>query len=307
MGSDKIKQSGSTKKPIWKRWWVWVVAITVIGLIAAPGGKKEKKATKAEAPSAQAKVEEAKTKTGPASSHPEFYKALMEGDLDKIEEMVGANPDLVNTTITRPGGANGKPGAKTFPLFILARGGIVEVENYDTEPDQPLPDRYTKAVEYLINKGADVNKRHEQTGGTALHEAAQNKFLPMVEVLVSNGADVNLRKKSMMTGEFTGSNCIGSAITQGVFPGGDDETAIILKYLIKHGAKVNLVGTGVLPTALHWAVDKKRIKSAKVLLENGADPHARKQGCSTCKSPMDIAKKHKKRGDSRLLDLLMAY
>ena len=54
-------------------------------------------------------------------------------------------------------------------------------------------------VQKLLEKGADVNARHRQSGETALHAAAAQGFLWGVEELLKRGADPQLRDASGRT------------------------------------------------------------------------------------------------------------
>lgn len=85
------------------------------------------------------------------------------------------------------------------------KGSLSEVKNYIERGADPNESDYcgftclheaaleghSKLVEYLISKGADVNKQAQQAGDleTPLIDAAENKHLETVKVLIANGAD----------------------------------------------------------------------------------------------------------------------
>jgi ankyrin repeat protein len=50
-------------------------------------------------------------------------------------------------------------------------------------------------VEFLVKKGAEVNKQEDKTLLTALHYAARRGFLKIIKFLIDNGANSNLRDK----------------------------------------------------------------------------------------------------------------
>ena len=55
---------------------------------------------------------------------------------------------------------------------------------------------HTKIVEFLINKGADLNFRDLQMGQAALHLAVQNESTETIKALVDNGADIMVKNDS---------------------------------------------------------------------------------------------------------------
>lgn len=128
----------------------------------------------------------------------DFFKAVLDGDLDQVARLAAADPTLVKTCA---GGST--------PLALAAFIGNVELVrfllNHGAPVDQPLPD-FTRATPLhccvarsqtgiaglLLDFGADVNAR--QIGGfTPLHAAAQNGDIEMVKLLLAYRPDVNAR------------------------------------------------------------------------------------------------------------------
>ncbi|KAJ3625150.1 hypothetical protein MTP99_018713 [Tenebrio molitor] len=80
-------------------------------------------------------------------------------------------------------------------------------------------------VEFLVKKGAEVNKQEDKTLLTALHYAATKGFLRIIKLLIDNGANSNLRDKQ-------GKSCLHYSV---IF--GDVE---VVKYLTEKVEDVNV-------------------------------------------------------------------
>lgn len=83
-----------------------------------------------------------------------------------------------------------------------------------------------KLVEFLIEKGADVNVREFSNGHTPLHLAVGNCNIKVVEMLLAAGADVNARDNSGDT-----PLALSNRFEQ------TDDRREIAKLLAEHGAK----------------------------------------------------------------------
>lgn len=111
----------------------------------------------------------------------------------------------------------------------------------------------------LIRAGANVNATTD-LGITSLYLACVNGSAPMVEKLLNAGANANA---TLLTGQSVLMTCSRTGSVDAV-------TA-----LLKHGAKVNSYESSHRQTALMWAVAEKHSKVVRILLEHGADLHAR--------------------------------
>ena len=116
-----------------------------------------------------------------------------------------------------------------------------------------------EAARMLIEAGADAGAAND-FGATAIWLAAGNGSAAMVRLLLDAGADPN------------------AALTMGETPlmtaarGGDLET---VELLLAAGADVNAAEAERHQTALMWAAAQRHAAVARVLIEHGADIHAR--------------------------------
>ncbi len=148
-------------------------------------------------------------------------------------------------------------------------------------------------VQYLLDKGADPNARHLESGSTpldyavitnhrdvvemfllrgsrvgpaALHLAANRGYGEVVRLLIAKGADVNARDSS-------GSTPLDEAAWKGQL-----EVASIL---LKHGAEANVHNPNTGVTPLHESAVKGHCEIAALLIAHGADVTARDNNGST--------------------------
>ncbi len=98
----------------------------------------------------------------------ELYRAVKAGDVEKVREMVSANPQLVHA----------RDGDQSTPLHYAAWKGHAPV------------------VEVLLDAGADIQAHNENYhwGTTPLHAAAHGNQPQATKALIARGADVNALK-----------------------------------------------------------------------------------------------------------------
>jgi uncharacterized protein len=115
-----------------------------------------------------------------------------------------------------------------------------------------------ETADLLIHAGANVNAANTY-GVTPLSLACTNQNAAMVEKLLRAGADPN--------GIPTGTPVLMAAARTGNME--------IVQSLLAHGADVNAKESSRGQTALMWAVAEKHPEVARVLVDRGADVHAR--------------------------------
>lgn len=120
-------------------------------------------------------------------------------------------------------------------------------------------------IKALLARGADINATDEY-GKTALylvvnfHQHLDMDHETVIGFLLENGADVNIK-------DGRGCPLLLEAVRQRC-------SFEILDKLVEHGVKVNdqdVRGA----TALHWAVEYKKVNYVQYLISNGADPSIR--------------------------------
>lgn len=106
--------------------------------------------------------------------------ALSFGDVAKVKEIVNKGID-VNAT-----------GERGYPLLMLATGSFISYQEngYSLSHGMAKDAERAKIAEFLINKGAKVNKP-DPDGVTALILAAGTGRLQLLKTLLDNGAEVN--------------------------------------------------------------------------------------------------------------------
>ncbi|CAH0549306.1 unnamed protein product [Brassicogethes aeneus] len=135
-----------------------------------------------------------------------------------------------------------------------------DIDAQDINGKSPLifavSNNHTETAKFLINKGADVNLRGSKDNATALHDAAATGNVEIAKVLLSKDADIDAQ-------DINGYSPLMFAVIKN-----HTETA---KFLINHGADVNLRSSKYNRTALHDAAATGNVEIAKVLLSKDAD------------------------------------
>lgn len=106
--------SEKVKKPLWKRWWVWVVAILIIGAVANAGsGNKPTTSTettqkqgtpKQDAPKKEEPKKQEAPKNSPKMSKAEFDQIQNGMTYEEVVKIVGGPGEMVSET-----GSKGDP------------------------------------------------------------------------------------------------------------------------------------------------------------------------------------------------------
>ena len=152
-------------------------------------------------------------------------------DIDEVKELIdqGAEIDVVYE------------GGPIFTSLIWASGN-----------------GYTDVVEYLIEKGANINQKMREDV-TPLMWACVKKQIDIMELLIKKGADINVKDEG-------GDTPLMHASNYGYMN--------IVEMLVEKGANVNEVTNGK-RTALMKAVMNEHYEIAEYLITNGADVNAK--------------------------------
>ncbi|OWR50508.1 Tankyrase [Danaus plexippus plexippus] len=225
--------------------------------------------------------------TLPATIDPlrELFEACKVGDVARVKKLI--TPQSVNARDTA--------GRKSTPLHFAAGYGrreVVEIliaggaalQARDEGGLQPLHNAcsfgHADVVRALLAAGAPPAAR-DNWGYTPLHEAAAKGKVDVS--LLQHGADPNIRNtegktpldladpatKPVLTGEYCASDVLEAARS-----GADDRLASLLTPL-----NVNVhASDGRRSTALHLAAGYNRARAVRLLLQRGADVHAKDKG-----------------------------
>ena len=154
------------------------------------------------------------------------------------------------------------------------------------------------AVATLLAAGADVDAR-QPDGATALHWAAHQDDLETVQRLLAAGADARAANDYGATPVWLAATNGNAAIAAALLDAGADPNAAlesgetvlmaaartgtpaVLAALLDAGADIEAAQTSRGQTALMWAVAENRLEAARLLLERGADVHARSRTSTT--------------------------
>lgn len=167
------------------------------------------------------------------------------------------------------------------PLFVACKRGNVEIVEYlisacNVDLEQrglyEVPDDHSvhcvtplwcaavsgklAVTKCLVQHGADVNSISD-SGSTPVRSACFMTHLDIVSYLVENGADI-------LRPNYNGGTCLINSV----------QSVQLCLYLLQHGALVNTKDIQY-KTALHYAIQEHRFETTKLLLDHGADPHAR--------------------------------
>jgi ankyrin repeat protein len=127
------------------------------------------------------------------------FEAAAFGDLDRLSELIGADPELVDAM----SGDGFTPlhlaaffGQADAVRLLLARGAACDVAGTGwmtgTALHAAAAGSHASIVRMVLEAGADPNAR-QRHGYTPLHSAAANADLESVEALLAAGADVMAR------------------------------------------------------------------------------------------------------------------
>jgi len=172
-----------------------------------------------------------------------MYAAAFAGDLNVLNELL--TPVASLNVVRLPDGKSALRGAvdgghKEIVELLVEKGADVEGSMYEwlSPLEQAVSLGHKEIVEFLISKGADVNN-------TLIH-AIDSRDIEFFEFLISKGADVN-----------------NSVMNNAAYRGNIE----IVKVLIAKGFDIDAYGRD----ALYAAVSANHVKTAALLIENGAD------------------------------------
>ncbi|KAF4085338.1 hypothetical protein AMELA_G00116960 [Ameiurus melas] len=222
-----------------------------------------------------------------AAAGRELFEACRSGELERVKTLLTA--ENVNSRDTA--------GRKSTPLHFAAGFGRRDVVSYLLQHGANVYARddgglislhnacsfgHAEVVNLLLQHGADPNSR-DNWNYTPLHEAAIKGKIDVCIVLLQHGAEPSIRNtdgrtaldlaeastKAVLTGEYRKDELLESARS-----GNEEKLMSLLTPL-----NVNChASDGRKSTPLHLAAGYNRVKTVQLLLQHGADVHAKDKG-----------------------------
>lgn len=121
----------------------------------------------------------------------DLFKAIEMNDLAQVKNILHQGPQLINTLNAfeyTPLIAAVKDGRDEIIRYLLDSGAVINAGKGQSALGMGIWNKHHKAVQMLINHGADVNILN----GNPLNLASQIGDLEVVKLLIAHGADVNL-------------------------------------------------------------------------------------------------------------------
>ncbi len=175
--------------------------------------------------------------------------------------------------------------------LVLAAGSGLSAQSGDLRLVEAVKRQDTVAVHVLVSE-ADVNAT-QADGATALHWAAYRDDLATARLLIGAGADAGVSNELGVTPLDLACENANAAMVEMLLTAGADATAAVgsgetllmscartgsvaaVRALVAGGAEVNAREPTENQTALMWAVAERHPAVVKLLLDSGADLHAR--------------------------------
>ncbi len=189
------------------------------------------------------------------------------GEVKRIQILIKDSPDLINVPGAdglTPLGKAARDGQQMVAKFLLESHADLELKGSGKTPLHWAAQSGHKAmVDLLLQHGASVNARADQTGATALLLAASKGFKTIVQVLLDQKADIHIPACLSGPAEANGnSTALHYAAAQGL--------KTVADLLLDHGADVNALNQGQV-TPLYKAVAGDHLALAELLVRRGAD------------------------------------
>jgi ankyrin repeat protein len=209
-----------------------------------------------------------------------LHWAVYKVDRELVAELLrsGAKADVTNRYGSSPLAEAVKLGNLELVEQLLDAGADVDSPNGDGQTALMLAARVgsLEIAQLLVERGADVNAKEAWRDQTALMWAVDGNHPELTQLLVDNGADVNARASanewdSQITSEPRAQYRPVGGLTTLVYAARSGCTRCV-RSLVAAGADVDKpTPEGMTPLMI--AIDNQRYDTARLLLDEGANPH----------------------------------
>ncbi len=209
-----------------------------------------------------------------------LHWAVYKVDRELVAELLrsGAKADVTNRYGSSPLAEAVKLGDLELVEQLLDAGADVDSPNGDGQTALMLAARVgsLEIAQLLVGRGADVNAKEAWRDQTALMWAVDGNHPELTQLLVDNGADVNARASanewdSQITSEPRAQYRPVGGLTTLVYAARSGCTRCV-RSLVAAGADVDKpTPEGMTPLMI--AIDNQRYDTARLLLDEGANPH----------------------------------
>jgi ankyrin repeat protein len=209
-----------------------------------------------------------------------LHWAVYKVDHELVAELLehGASADVTNRYGSSPLAEAVKLGDVELVTQLLDAGADVDSPNGDGQTALMLAARVGKleVAKLLVERGADVNAKEAWRDQTALIWAVDGNFPEIAELLIDNGADVNVRASanewdSQITSEPRAQYRPVGGLTTLIYAARSGCTRCA-RALLAAGADIDKpTPEGMTPLMI--AIDNQRYDTARLLLDEGANPH----------------------------------
>ncbi len=211
--------------------------------------------------------------------------AVRAGNLAVVERIIIEKPELTHQKL------NGYPPLHWAVIdqnvdvarFLLASGADVNQQVHGHTPTPIFAAKTAEMAKLLVEHGAKLRIRHEQSGNTPLLEAARNNYVGVVDVLLDAGetldfdSAVELGRTRLVAEMLSAKPWLAKPPKKPLYYAASQGNLELVKLLLEHGADPDIdfgfANVSGPYTPLTSAVTEGHYEIAELLLRHGASPN----------------------------------